>query len=267
MKTVMLALVPALLIGCTSKPGGDSHAGHQKDDKGEHGGHGTAALFATTEPSPPVAGQPTALKLMIHGAGGEMLKEFPVAHDQKVHLMVIRDGLDQFAHLHPDVDAAGNITVRHTFPAGGTYHLFADYQPVGGSAAVAATEVKVGGESPPAPPLVPNVPGTVTGDGLTARVAVDGATPGAEATVRFELTDAAGKPVTDLEPYMGATGHLVVVSADAKQYVHAHPAGGDGAKNVVSFQAHFVAAGLYKGWGQFKRAGRVHVVPFVVKVG
>lgn len=58
MKTVMLALVPALLIGCTSKPGGDSHAGHQKDDKGQHSGHGTAALFATTEPSPPVAGSP-----------------------------------------------------------------------------------------------------------------------------------------------------------------------------------------------------------------
>ena len=266
MKTLILALVPALLIGCASKPG-DSHAGHPKDETGQHGGHGAAALFATTEPSPPAVGQPAMLKLMIHGAGGEMLKDFAVAHEQKVHLMVIRDGLDQFAHLHPDVDAAGNITVRHTFPTGGTYHLFADYQPVGGSAAVAATEVKVGGESPPAPALVPNVPGTVTGDGLTARVTADGAKPGAEATMRFELTDAVGKPVTDLEPYMGSTGHLVVVSADAKQYVHAHPTAGGGVKNVVSFQTHFPAAGLYKGWGQFKRAGRVHVVPFVVKVG
>ncbi len=267
MKTAILVLVPALLIGCASKPGSDPHGGHPKDDKGQHGGHAAATLFATTEPSPPAAGRPAALKLMVHGAGGEMLKDFAVAHEQKVHLMVIRDGLDQFAHLHPEVDAAGNITVRHTFPVGGTYRLFADYQPVGGSAAVATAEIKVGGESPPAPPLVPDVPGGVTGDGLTARVAVDGAKPGAEATVRFELTDAAGQPVADLEPYMGATGHLVVVSADARQYVHAHPAVGDGAKNVVSFQAHFPAAGVYKGWGQFKRSGRVHVVPFVMKVG
>ena len=56
MKTALLALVPALLIGCASKPG-DSHAGHPTDETGQHGGHGTAALFATTEPSPPAAGQ------------------------------------------------------------------------------------------------------------------------------------------------------------------------------------------------------------------
>ncbi len=269
-----LALASALLVGCTANSGGDPHAGHAKGDKGDkghkghpHGGPAAATLYATTQPAQPVAGQPATLKLMIHAEGGEMLKDFAVVHDQKIHLIVVREGLDQFAHLHPEVDAAGNITTRHTFAAGGTYHLFADYQPVGGSAAVATAEVKVGGEVPPAPPLVPNVPGSVTGDGLTARVTVDGAKPGAEGTVRFELTDAAGKPVGDLEPYMGATGHLVVVSADAKQYVHAHPTAAAGAKNVVSFQAHFPAAGVYKGWGQFKRAGRVHIVPFVVKVG
>jgi hypothetical protein len=66
---------------------------------------------------------------------------------------------------------------------------------------------------------------------------------------------------------MGAMGHLVVISADAKQYVHAHPAsGGGGDKGEVAFAAHFPQPGLYKGWGQFKRAGRVAVVPFVVRV-
>jgi hypothetical protein len=262
MKIAILALVPTLLLGCSSKPNGDPHAGHPMNDK-----VGTATLFATTEPSPPTAGRSAALKLMIHGAGGEMVKDFAVVLDQKIHLIVIRQGLDQFAHLHPEMDEAGNLTVRHTFPVGGTYHLFADFQPVGGSPSVATTELKVGGEAPPAPLLVSNVPGIVAGDGLTARIAVDGASPGAEATVRFEMSDSADGAVADLEPYMGATGHLVVVSADAKQYVHAHPTSGGGAKNVVSFQAHFPVAGLYKGWGQFKRAGRVHVVPFVVKVG
>jgi len=68
-----------------------------------------------------------------------------------------------------------------------------------------------------------------------------------------------------LEPYMGELGHLMFVSA-AGEYVHVHPAGGDAARDTVEFGAHFPGPGLYKGWGQFKRGGRVLVVPFVVKV-
>jgi hypothetical protein len=93
---------------------------------------------------------------------------------------------------------------------------------------------------------------------------------GADGTIRFELTTPEGEPVLDLEPHMGAMGHLNVVSADAAEYVHAHPAdhgeGHNHATNQVTFVAHFPAAGLYKGWGQFKRGGRVQVVPFVLTV-
>ena len=105
------------------------------------------------------------------------------------------------------------------------------------------------------------------GDGLDAKVTVENTKAGGEATVRFELTDAAGKSVMDLQPYMGAMGHLVVLSNDGKEYVHAHPADDKPASgNVVVFQAHFAKAGLYKGWGQFRWKEEVRVVPFVVKV-
>lgn len=52
----------------------------------------------------------------------------------------------------------------------------------------------------------------------------------------------------------------VEVGGDAKTYVHAQPAEGQaGAKNVVAFGATFPQAGLYKGWGRFKRGGQVRV--------
>jgi hypothetical protein len=224
-------------------------------------------LMVQTDPALVAAGKPAMLKLMIHDAGGGVVKHFDVVHEQKVHLIIVRDGLDQFAHLHPAVDAAGNLTVRFTFPTGGTYRLYADHQPAGGMQATATAVLKVAGEAPPAPSLMPDVPGKVKGDGLDAEVAVDNLKAGGQATVRFELTDAAGKPVTDLQPYMGAMGHLVVLSSDGKQYVHAHPAEGKPASgNVVAFQAHFTQAGLYKGWGQFRWKEQVRVVPFVVKV-
>lgn len=239
---------------------GDPHAGH-----GEAKGH--PALMIQTDPVRPSAGKPTTLKLMIHGAGGAAVKDFAVVHEQKVHLIVVRDGLDQFAHLHPTVDAAGNMTLSYTFPTGGTYRLYADHKPAGGSQATARAEVKVAGDVPPAPPLTPDVPGKVAGDGLRAEVTVAGLSVGGEATLGFDLADEAGRAVTDLQPYMGAMGHLVVLSGDGKQYVHAHPAEAKSDKgNRVVFMAHFMKAGLYKGWGQFRRSGKVEVVPFVIEV-
>jgi hypothetical protein len=277
MRLVFAALLAALAAGCGQKP--DAHApsghsdaksdGHKPDDHGGHGDHRPAMTALEVRPvGEPTAGRPAELELTIPGASGQPLKDFAVVHDAKVHLILIRDGLDQFAHLHLTPDpATGVMRAKHTFPEGGTYHLFADHQPAGKPAATAAARVKVTGDAPADPPLTPDAPGTVSGDGLTAKVAVEGAKPGGEATVRFELTDAAGQPAADLEQYMGAMGHLVVVSADAARYVHAHPAEGQyGPKNVVAFGATFPQAGTYKGWGQFKRGGQVRVVPFVARI-
>lgn len=271
MKRIGLLILPALLLaGCGTKHDGSQPEGHQGSGGDPHAGHGgeqkAPTLMVQTDPAQVVAGQPATLKMMFHDAGGAAVKDFDVLHEQKVHLIVVRDGLDTFAHLHPAIDPAGNATATYTFPTGGTYRLYADHQPTGGKPATAMAELKVAGESPAAPPLTPNVPGRVEADGLAARVTVENAKAGGEGTVRFELTEPAGQPLADLQPYMGAMGHLVVLSRDGKEYVHAHPADGKTAPGLVAFQAHFPKAGLYKGWGQFRRKDTVRVVPFVVKV-
>lgn len=276
MKRLGLMILPALLLaGCGKQhdatshdaqqptghqgPGGDPHAGHS-------GGQKAASLIVKSDPVQVAAGQLTTLKLTIHDAGGSVVSAFDVVHEQKVHLIIIRDGLDTFAHLHPTIDPAGNATAAYTFLTGGTYRLYADHQATGGKPATAVGELKAAGEPPPAPPLTPNVPGMVEADGLAARVVVENAEAGGEGTVRFEVTGPAGQPLADLQPYLGAMGHLVVLSGDGKEYVHAHPADGKTAPGVVAFQAHFPKAALYKGWGQFRWKDAVRVVPFVVKV-
>lgn len=266
MKRFILFAAFALLTGCNMQH--DKDHGHGKKDPHANHQHKeqNVTLMVQTEPETVSAGKPTKLKMMIHGADGKMVKDFAVIHEEKVHLIIIRDGLDQFAHLHPEIDAAGNLTTTYTFPTGGTYRLYADHQPVGGSASTAVAEVKVSGETPPIPTLKPDVPGQVKGDGLDAHVSVSSAKADTEATISFKISDPTGMPVKDLQPYMGAMGHLVVVSQDGKQYVHAHPAEGKKSEaGVVTFNAHLPKSGLYKGWGQFKRQGRVHIIPFVLQ--
>ena len=249
-RTILMAAT--LTAGCTADPG--DHAGHH-----DHASHnsGRDQLVVRTEPAAPRPGEPVTLHLMIHTADGGMVTDFAAVHDQKVHLVVVRDGLDEFAHLHPEVDDRGNLTITHVFRLPGTYRLFADYQPVGHGHAVAAGDVRVEGPPVPAAPLAPDVPGRVAGDGLTADVAVDAR--GDETELRFTPTDG-GRAVSDLQPHMGGLGHLILVSADGTKYVHIHPVGG-----TLAFRAH-ATAGLYKGWLQVRRGGRTHTIPFVVRI-
>jgi hypothetical protein len=61
-------------------------------------------------------------------------------------------------------------------------------------------------------------------------------------------------------------GHLVVIRAATNDYIHAHPESSSFPRDEVSFEVHAAATGLFAGWGQFQRSGRVETVPFVFEV-
>lgn len=247
-------------------PAKDAHGGH-----GEHGGHENMPaatprkLIVATDPTKPQAGSATKLVLQIQDDDGTPIKTFELLHEKLVHLIVVRDGLDEFAHLHPEVDGSGMITGEFTFPKSGKYRLFADHQPQGQSPGLAVGELNVAGNDEPAAALVPNASPEVAVGEIKAHVAI---TPGEKETkVRFHLVDGGAKPLGDLQPYLGAMGHLVIISAAGREYVHAHPlneakTAPDGA---VEFAAHFPKPGIYKAWGQFQRGGSVFTVPFVLE--
>ena len=222
-------------------------------------------LVVGTDPSQPQTGSATKLVLQIQDDDGTPIKKFDLLHEKLVHLIVVREGLDEFAHLHPEVDASGMITTEFAFPKAGKYRLFADHQPQGQSPGLAVGELNVAGEFAAGDSLKPDLPGNVTVDDVTVRVTLKSAT--SETTVRFEFVNADGEPITNLQPYLGAMGHLVVISADGRDYVHAHPLseGQTAPDGTVEFAAHFPKSGLYKAWGQFQRGGKVFTVPGVLK--
>jgi hypothetical protein len=92
---------------------------------------------------------------------------------------------------------------------------------------------------------------------------------GVPSLISFALEDAAtSQPVTDLQPYLGAWGHMFIVSADLADAVHSHPTtplSADGGPRIF-FHQRFPRAGSYRLWVQFQRAGSVITVPFTVLV-
>ncbi len=173
--------------------------------------------------------------------------------------------------------------------------LFHDFTPSGVGNQVVPTTLRVEGTSPPRAPLKVDSSSTKQVDGYAVTLDTAGAIyAGHEAVLSYYISRD-GRPVTDLEPYLGATGHLVVISQDLKQFVHSHPLGeehqgggrhGDdehgsrghdehsehggvavGSKRtVLTFHAQFPEPGLYKVWAEFKHQGRIITVPFVIAV-
>ncbi|MDX1930626.1 MAG: hypothetical protein SFV81_29155 [Pirellulaceae bacterium] len=188
-------------------------------------------------------------------------------HEKLVHLIIVHKGLDHFDHVHPDVATKGQLSAEVTFPVGGDYFLFADYQPQGGTAALGKSQLSAVGNTPPAPQLQPNQSPVVDVDGVRAKVTTN--FKAEESTITFQLMSPDDKPLSDLQPYLGAMGHLVILSADGGQYVHSHPLEHSkvAAVGTVAFAAHFTVPGIYKMWGQFQRDSRVFTIPFVIDFG
>jgi hypothetical protein len=118
------------------------------------------------------------------------------------------------------------------------------------------------------------VPGAVTPVALppaSAKASVDGydvslrrppvVKAGEETEMTFEVTRN-GRPVTDLEPYLGAYGHLVALHAGDLAYSHVHPVGESLSTGTISFDAELHKAGAYRLFLQFQTHGRVHTVAF-----
>src|SRR3989442_1318753 len=134
----------AMLGGCTCRNEGQ-HGGEQQKDtdgppgsdqshdlpEGNHDSKSTSMLLVTSEPEMIRAGQPASLRLMIHDAGGAIVKNFETVHEKKIHLIIVSEGLDQFAHIYPLISPDGIMNTVFTFPTGGTYRLYADHKPWG----------------------------------------------------------------------------------------------------------------------------------------
>lgn len=213
------------------------------------------------------------IRLELTTNGGAAVEAFDVTHEKLLHLIVVSKDLSYFHHIHPEHTGGGVFEIANAFPGGGEYRLIADFKPTGGDSMTKLAWVTVEGE--PAPPSVSDGPAAAEGmpvdaaDGVQVSLALpeDGLSAGEEATLTFSMAEeATGVPVTDLEPYLGAIGHAVVLTEDGEQYVHVHADAGQGSGPEASFEATFPKSGNYKVWGQFQRNGSVFTVSYPVSV-
>jgi hypothetical protein len=232
------------------------------------------SLEVETGPTMPEAGTPAALTIFIKSREtGRPVTEFDIVHTKQIHFMVVSADMKYFAHEHPNLGADGKYTLAYTFPTGGEYHLFADVAPKGAGSQILMQPIRVSGPVPASAgtrKFVSSLSDTV--DGLKLALATDPAVlpVGRSLNITFTVKDAAtGAPITDLEPYLGAMAHLMLIHQDGVTFVHSHPDEADprnGHNGSLTFLARFPKPGFYRAWLQVQRAGKVETATFTWEV-
>jgi len=216
---------------------------------------GLTLALATTHLSP---GEPGQLRFQIAGEDGRAVRDFEVEHEKRMHLIVVRQDLSGFQHLHPRRSADGSWTTPVTLAEPGSYRVFADFKHDGENQTLART-VTVEGAAELLPLPAP-APGATTADGYSVELAGEGTQPGRAASLSFQV--ARNGQEVEVQDYLGAKGHLVALREGDLAYLHTHPAG-----DATRFETEFPTAGTYRLFFQFKHDGRVHTAAFTRRVG
>lgn len=203
----------------------------------------------------------------IVGPDGIALTDYAIEHEKELHLIAVRRDFTGFQHVHPERAADGTWRTRLGL-TGGTWRLFADFTPAPTGSEVLqpltlGTDLTVTGRS-----------GRLAGPGpATVRVStVDGyrvemtgiLAAGEESDLSFAVSRR-GEPVADLQPYLGARGHLVALREGDLAYLHVHPTDGEDAAGAeVGFAANVPSVGRYRLYLDFRVDGVVRTASFVL---
>jgi hypothetical protein len=215
--------------------------------------------------APAGVGTDGELSLAIAGPDGQAVTNFDLEHDQELHLISVRADGQHFRRVHPVMGADGTWSIPWRWEAAGTYRVFADFVPTEtGNGTTVSSSAQVGGSYVPSPaaPVA-----TASVDGF--EVGIAGELVAGESTELTVTVSRDGQPVTTLEPYLGAFGHLVVLRQGDLAYLHAHPHGeepqaGETSGPKIVFEATAPTPGRYLLYLDFQVAGQVHTAPLVL---
>jgi hypothetical protein len=264
-----VALGVGRLVGpVAAEPVAEDHGMEEEtmDMSGEHhdvgGVASTAGGYTLTLGADRLPAGHQRLAFTIADHDGTPVTAYDEQHERDLHLIVVRRDLTGYQHLHPTLDTASGEWSTDVELTPGAWRVLADTSPTDGDPVVLGADLLVPGDFAPVP-LGP--------DGLAAEVdgydvSLDGDVFAGAETVLTATISRDGVPVTDLEPYLGAYGHLVSLRDGDLGYLHVHPDEDGGPGPQIGFHTAFPSAGRYRLFLDFQHGGAVHTAVFTVTV-
>lgn len=299
-KYIIVAIIAVLFLGTggyfyfnSQKGNLSTGQGHLMDDMTGKPVAQSARSYeieVTSQPASIEPKKPATFRYKIKNDKGEILKNYEVAHEKIMHFITVRKDLAHFQHLHPDFnEATGEFTVVVTFSEDGPYRLFPDFTPGEENPqklpVTVNHDVEVGNSSKYYAQSV--VPDTEMRKKYDPYKITFNAPKDIKAQQEFTYTisiERNGQPVTNLEKYLGALGHSVILKEGTLDFIHTHAlesaseeSGGHnmnamqnetaaGSGPDIKFATTFPEPGVYKIFTQFQHEGKVQTVDYIVKI-
>ncbi len=220
---------------------------------------------------------------------GETLKNYDTVHEKIMHFIVVRKDLAYFQHLHPDFDkSTGEFKVAINFPEDGSYRVFPDFTPGDDNPqklpVTVYQDLDVGNLSNYyAQTVAPDTEKSKTYGDYEVNTTITQGENQSEVTYSLNIAKD-DEPVTDLENYLGALGHSVILKEGSLDFIHTHALdassvgqehgsmqhGGSpmpaGKGPVISFATTFPGPGVYKIFTQFQHQKEIQTVDYTINV-
>ncbi|UCZ53588.1 hypothetical protein LGQ02_01970 [Bacillus shivajii] len=241
---------------------GEMHEDHGADheevtenvhDDGVHDGHGEPSGEQTVEVGVTFEGGLIQVKVQDEYGHGPTLLE---THERLMHLIVVRDDLEEFHHFHPEKIDDGLFETEASLNDG-QYYVFVDMKPEGEKYVIEPIRIHAGEATERNVGLSADEELLQVENGKEVELSFSELVSGEHVTLSFDL-----KGETPMS-YLGALGHVVIIDENIEQFIHVHPT----SKESTDFDAYFPEQGAYKVWAEFKFEDEdVLVFPFVVEV-
>lgn len=218
----------------------------------------------------------TALDIVqLSRSSGALITNYELGQTRYMHLIVVRADFREFMHLHPLL-SGGHFKTPVALSAGHRYYAFADSVPSGIGQAVFRFTLQAGWPPTMQKTKVAASLPTVAAGPYVVRLARTIVPAGRPFTLSASITRN-GRFASDLQPYLGAAAHVVLIDTSDLTYLHVHPmTTGHGMTTHMAVDARApimprmqleiptLARDAYKMWVQFRGAGSLYVAPFTL---
>ena len=200
-------------------------------------------------------------RFVVEGPNGQPVLDFEQEHEKDLHFILVNRELTVFHHLHPTREAAGTWSIDLPALPAGSYRAVADFHVAHGPRLALGTDLSVAGDYTPTTLAEPATTSMVDGFEIAMQSEVH-----AGGEVKIALTVRKdGHVITDLQPYLGAFGHLVAMRSGDLAYAHVHP--DDYVDGTVRFDAELSSEARYGLFLDFKYGDAVHTATFTFDQG